>query len=171
MMQKLIKHYTKFCNILIAISLYLSQIFLVALICILAVEVIMRYVFNRSTGFADALSAYFLAGLVMMGVAHTLKVGGHIKVEILLARMSSKLRSRLVTATMLAAIVPIAALAWASLKLTIEYYKSGRISFDSILLVPMWIPLTAVPVGLMILMLAMVDAFLHRKDGEEERHV
>jgi TRAP-type C4-dicarboxylate transport system permease small subunit len=171
MVPKLRRGYTKFCDILVAISLLLSQVFLVALIGMLAVEVVMRYVLNRSTGFADALSAYFLSGLVMMGITHTLRVGGHIKVEVLLVRMPFKFRSFLVPATILAAIVPIAMLAWVSLELVVEYYQSGRLSFDSILLVPMWIPLTVVPVGLTTFLLTMIEAVVQYKDEQEGNNV
>ena len=63
-------------------GMILSKVFLISLVIIFGFEVVMRYVFNRPTGYADQLSEYFLCGIVMMGIAQTFRLGGHVRVEI-----------------------------------------------------------------------------------------
>lgn len=174
MAQKTSKGVVKLCDVLASISLALSKIFLIALIGIFTIEVVLRYVFNRPTGFADELSGYFLAGLVMMGVANTLRIGGHVRVELLHERLPDKIKSVLTIVMNLLAIGPLALLTWLSLELIAQYYRTGRLSFASILLVPMWIPVSLVPVGLAILILRIIAQFLEflddRKSQKEKRH-
>src|SRR3990170_6878610 len=82
----------RMCDALQAGSLFVSKLFTWALVGILSFEVLMRYVFNRPTGFADEVSGYFLAALVMTGIVYTFKIDGHVRVDILLEYISPERR-------------------------------------------------------------------------------
>lgn len=168
MSKKLSNGFVKLSDFLTSITLVLSKIFMMALIAIFAIEVVMRYLFNRPTGFADELSGYFLAGIVMMGIAHTLRIEGHVRVELLVGRLPDSIKIMLSTLTNLIAVVPIALLTWLSLQLIEQYYRTGRLSFASILLIPMWIPVTLVPVGLAVVILRIIAQFLQYLDSLDD---
>lgn len=155
---------------LISIASFLSNLLLGFLITILSFEVVMRYIFNRPTGFADELCGYFLAGLVMLGISHTLRINGHVRVEILFGRFPDKLKRWISHLMNLISIIPMCILIWLSVKLIVQYYVTNRLSFASILQVPMWIPLTIVPIGLFLLVLTIIGEFykfLHKLPDTE----
>ena len=158
----------RFVDRLVSLGLNISKIFSLLLVGMLGYEVIMRYFLNKPTGSADELSGYFLAIIVMLGAAHTLKIGGHVKVDILYNRMSSKLKltfdrlSNLLSAASLVAVLVF------TLDIIVTFRASGRLSFASMLQLPMWIPICIVPIGIILFILQFIRGVLE-PDKEEEK--
>ena len=63
----------------------------ITLILVLA-EVISRYFFNNPIGLSDEFGGYLLVGITMIGLAYTLKEKGHVRVEMVVDRVSLKTR-------------------------------------------------------------------------------
>ena len=55
-------------------------------------DVILRYVFNAPTKWVGEVAGYLLVTVVLMGLAHTQRERGHIRVDILVSRLPRKVR-------------------------------------------------------------------------------
>jgi len=152
-------------NKLVLIGAFLAKVLLVFIVAILCYEVVLRYLFNSPTGFADELSGYFLAGMVVLGAPHVLRIDGHVRVEILFKRLPGKFQKWFHYVLNLLAVPPLIILIWFLLELIINYYISNRLSFASILQVPLWIPISIAPIGLFMLVLTIIGEVLNLLDN------
>jgi TRAP-type mannitol/chloroaromatic compound transport system permease small subunit len=60
------------------------------LVLITFTDVVMRYVFNKSYVFTQELEWHVFAFLFLMGAGYTLKVDGHVRVEVFYGRLSKR---------------------------------------------------------------------------------
>ena len=75
----------KFCNLVFKtekFTLYLAVICLLAMTCLVCVEIIGRTFFSFSTLIADEYTGYFVAALTFFGGAYSLHSGSFIRVDI-----------------------------------------------------------------------------------------
>lgn len=75
------------------ISLFLvvlGSICLVAMVFGQTYEVVLRYVFGRSTGVMDEIISLGLVTIIVTGIGYTLKEGGHVRITMLTDRLNSK---------------------------------------------------------------------------------
>lgn len=120
--------------------------------------VVARRVFHAPLLFVEEVSGYLVLAIVFLGLAYTLKDGGHIRVDVVLGRLSGPAR-RAVQAACL-----VAALAWAGFvvagtwRLLEEYYSQGVLSF-AYLQTPLWVPATAMVAGAVLLVLQVLAMF------------
>jgi TRAP-type C4-dicarboxylate transport system permease small subunit len=163
--------FIRFVDGLVSLGLNISKIFLLLLVGILGYEVMMRYFLNKPTGYADELSGYFLAVIVMFGSAHVLKIKGHVKVEILYDRMPSKLKLAFDRFSYVLAPLSLVVLLLFTIDLIITFRASGRLSFASMLQLPMWIPICIIPIGLILFILQFIRGFLELVKEEEKSGV
>ena len=84
-------------------------------------EVILRYIFGRSTGIMDELVSQCLVGIIVTGTAYTLRENAHVRITMLTDRINSDVRR------WLAVITSIISLAGSVLA---AYYLFGE-AFDS----------------------------------------
>jgi TRAP-type C4-dicarboxylate transport system permease small subunit len=68
----------------------LSAACIVLMVLLILAETSLRLLLERSLFIAEEFSAYLMANFVMLGLAHTLREGGHIRVNILLSRLGGK---------------------------------------------------------------------------------
>jgi TRAP-type C4-dicarboxylate transport system permease small subunit len=114
-----------------------------------------RRVFNAPFLFVEELSGYLVLGIVFLGLAYTLKTGGHIRVDILLGRAAGAARTALQLACL------SVALAWAGFvlagtwRLAHEYFTQNIRSF-AYLQTPLWIPATVMVAGAVLLVLQVL---------------
>ena len=64
----------------------------VVLMVLIFIEVSMRYITGRPPMVADEFGGYLLVGITMIGLAYTLKEKGHVRVEMVVDRVSLKTR-------------------------------------------------------------------------------
>jgi C4-dicarboxylate transporter, DctQ subunit len=120
--------------------------------------VIARRVFHAPLLFVEEVSGYLVLAIVFLGLAHTLKAGGHIRVDVIFGRLAGGVRR----ATQAACLV--VALAWAGFvvagtwRLVAEYYTQRVLSF-AYLQTPLWIPGTVMVVGAVLLALQVIAMF------------
>ena len=60
------------------------------LVLITFVDVVMRYTFNKSFVFTQELEWHVFAFIFLMGAGYTLKVDGHVRVEVFYGRLGAK---------------------------------------------------------------------------------
>ncbi|MDD4860027.1 MAG: TRAP transporter small permease subunit [Dehalococcoidales bacterium] len=85
--------FSRFAWIIDRISEWMGKFFSVsiyALMLIVSYEVVMRYVFNAPTRWAHESSGFLLTIAVLMGMANTHRLRGHINVDVLLSRFSPR---------------------------------------------------------------------------------
>lgn len=140
---------------------YLAGISVFGLTLFVAAGVFSRRVLGSPILAVDEVSGYLLLAIVFLGVAYTMKAGGHIRSDIVLAHVPSGVRGGLETlATLLALLFALTLLAgnWA---LVTEYYTRGTLSFRY-LQIPLWIPGSLLVVGTALLLLQLVAQLLRR---------
>lgn len=128
---------------------------LVALVCGVTFEVVMRYAFNKPTRWVVEFSEYALLYLAFLGGAWVLKEEGHVKVELLIEVLPPHIREALHVITSLAGAGVCGLFCWVSSQYIWEIYSSGEILFKSVL-VKKWAIMAIIPPGLLLLTLQFV---------------
>lgn len=123
-------------------------------------EIIARGIFNSPTEWVMEISTYcvIIAGFLGMGVAYAGKK--HIHVDIILVHLSAKTRCYIEVLISLAGIYfswLFTVEAWKMMQFSIEYNNCAPTTLST----PLWIPQSALPVGMFVLFLQIVGTLLH----------
>lgn len=128
---------------------------------VVAYSVFMRYVVNEPQTWADEFSGYLMVLMVMLGVAEALRRNDHIGVDLLTQKLSPAWKYW----TGLWATLSVIVMAFVLLKSSIEMvefsHMVGLIS-EGYVEVEMWIPQSAVPLGMGLLLIAAVTRLLQQ---------
>ena len=132
---------------------------LLASMVVIGYSVVMRYFANRPIPWVDELAGYLLVASVMLAAADALLQGEHIRVDILVERLSARGRQ-------VAALIGLVAVLAASALLAVEgadmvaFSRMVDLKSNGYLAVPMWMPQLLVPVGAVLMGLAAIVAFV-----------
>ena len=74
------------------LALKLSALLMIALLALMNVEIVMRYLFRKSTLLADEYGGYFYAWIVLLGSVHLLRSDKYLTVSLLTDRLSPQAR-------------------------------------------------------------------------------
>jgi len=134
---------------------YLAAFFLVMTLVWVGVGIAGRF-FEFYVRGTDAYAGYAMAACAFLALAHTLKRGEHIRVELVLQKAGPRLRRALQlwsygVATLLAALF-----AGFSVRLAWQSYTFNDISTANDA-TPLWIPQIAMALGTIVLFIAFVD--------------
>ncbi|MBI2197118.1 MAG: TRAP transporter small permease [Candidatus Rokubacteria bacterium] len=121
--------------------------------------VVARRVFNAPFLFVEELSGYVVLAIVFLGLAHTLRVGGHVRVELLINSVGGALRTALRGAAIVLAGVWAVFFLLAAMYQVSEFYTQGILSF-AYLQTPLWVPGSFMVVGGLLLTLQCVALLL-----------
>jgi len=113
---------------------------------LVASGVVARRVFNAPFLFVEELSGYVVLAIVFLGLAHTMRVGGHVRVELVIDSVGGALRTALQGASLLLAGIWAVFFLLAALYQVSEFYTQGILSF-AYLQTPLWIPGSFMVVG------------------------
>ena len=108
-------------------------------------------------------SSYLMAATFTFGAAMTLRAGGHIRVTLVLARVSSATRRRMEPVLAVLGVGFCGYLAWAMAYFTWRSFESGQTSVSSGTL--MWIPQIFVTFGIVLLTVQFVARFFQAALG------
>jgi TRAP-type C4-dicarboxylate transport system permease small subunit len=122
-----------------------------------------RRVFNAPFLFVEEVSGYLVLAIVFLGLAATLKAGGHIRVDIVLGRTAGATRTALQVACLLAAGVWAGFVIAGAVRLLDEYWTQGVRSF-AYLQTPLWIPATVMLAGAVLLLLQILALLTRPRD-------
>ncbi|WDP88835.1 MAG: TRAP transporter small permease subunit [Desulfobacter sp.] len=140
---------------------FLSAFFMVLIVLFIAVEILLRSVFNTSTLISDEYSAYFFVGVVMLGLAYTFKEDGHIKITLLTSVLGKRGQAAL---DVLATVVALAATTFALYYAGVMVFDSWQLDMraDTISETPIYLSQLMIPVGLILFDLQLVARLLKR---------
>ena len=142
---------------------------LVALTALMLAEVLLRALSNvfpwvpADIPVAWEYSSYLMAATFTFGAAMTLRAGGHIRVTLVLARVSPATRRWMETVLAVLGVGFCGYLAWAMAYFTWRSFESGQTSVSSGTL--MWIPQIFVTFGIVLLTVQFVARFFQAALG------
>jgi TRAP-type C4-dicarboxylate transport system permease small subunit len=140
---------------------YLSSFLFIALTVLIITEIIARSFFNVSTMIADEYSGYFYLASIFLGLGYTFKEDGHIRINILTARLPKKVNRYVDIFAGSITLTLILFILYFSVKMVIESYKYDMVS-ETVSETPIYLTQLALPVGLFIFSLAVL-AFIIKK--------
>ena len=132
----------------------------VAAVCLFMIAVtIVAQIAGRLVGVtidSTESGGFFLAGATFMGMAYTLKTGGHVRVSLLVSRFRG--RAALLSDIWICAFAMVGCgfLTWHTFWMTHDSWRFGDLS-PGLLAVPFWIPQSVMLTGLAILTIAFAD--------------
>jgi len=134
---------------------WLAAAALAALLAMICWDVGLRYLLNEPTSWATEISAYMLVAAATLGTAWTLRQDGHIRVELLLVRLSPPRRRQVELVACWAALGYVAIAAWQAAVLSIDNWLNGTRIF-SLLYTPIYLPQIPMAAGLIAFAFAML---------------
>lgn len=105
------------------------------------------------------LVGFLLLGATFTGLAYTLTVGGHIRVDLLHRAMPKRVQRALDVLVTVVALAITSYGTWFSVSLAYDSYYFGDVSIGMVP-VPLWIPQAVMVVGLIWLLIALFDALV-----------
>jgi TRAP-type mannitol/chloroaromatic compound transport system permease small subunit len=114
--------------------------------------------------YAD-FTGFFLAAASFLALAYTLRQGGQIRVVLILSRFNRKLRHIFEIWCLLLASLVTLYFTWYSFLLIRESYLYHDLS-SGMIAVPIWIPQSAMFLGLVVLSIALVDELIGAFKGQ-----
>ena len=144
-----------------AIMAAVGGLALLLLLVIVAASVAARYFINKPLIFVDEVASYLMLGIVFLGLAPAVKAGGHIRVEVLVSRLSGRTARIVETAALVVAIVFGVVLLFSGLDLVQTYLARGTRSWAG-LQTPLAIPAMVIPVGVVAFVLQLLKTVIQR---------
>lgn len=140
---------------------FLSALLMIFIVVLIALEIFLRSVFNISTLISDEYSAYFFVGVVLLGLAFTLREEGHIRITLLTSVLGPRAQAALdVVATGMAVALTTFALYYAGVMVYDSWHLGMRA--DSISETPIYLSQLVIPLGLVLFDLQLVARLLKR---------
>jgi TRAP-type C4-dicarboxylate transport system permease small subunit len=132
--------------------------FLVA-IAVLSLTQIVARMFGRTGGAFDEFAGYAMAASSFLGLAWTLRSGEHIRMSLGIDRLRGLARRNLEILCLAVAIAVVGWFAWATAHMTWISFELDDVS-QGLVPVKLWIPQSAMALGLWILLIALLDDFV-----------
>lgn len=104
--------------------------------------------------YAD-FSGFMLAGATFLALAHTLRAGGHIRVNLVVSRFRPAVQIWFEGLALLASICLVGFAAWFMISLVLESVHYGDVS-TGIVPVPLWLPQSVAAFGVSLLWVALL---------------
>src|SRR4051794_3948819 len=138
---------------------YLSETALVAMLAVIGVDILTRYVFNFSFEIADELGGYMLVVMTFVSLSVCQANGAFHQVELVQARLSPRWRALSAAIFDVLAFGLAAILLWHFIRLEFSSYRFGERA-PTFLETPLWLPRLAMAVGVAGLCISIVRTFL-----------
>jgi TRAP-type C4-dicarboxylate transport system permease small subunit len=153
-------------------ALYDGCAWLAAVAMIGVLVMVLLSVLGRQLGFhvpgTDAYAGYAMAAAGFLALAHTLKRNEHIRVTLLLGKLSGRARQGLELWSLSAAVLLSGLFAWFAVRLVWQSIEFHDISTGNDA-TPLWIPQLAMAVGTLVLLIAFVDEWVLEARGQRAR--
>ena len=146
------------------LSAVLGAFFLAAIVLTIVGQIIARFV--GKTVDSTELAGFCLAASTFLGLAYTFRSGAHIRVTLLIGRISGTPRKWVELWCCGATALIVGYLAWHAVVFAIQSYEFGDIS-PGLLAAPFWIPQAGMALGLVILTVALIDETVAIAKGRE----
>lgn len=118
---------------------------------------------------ADDFSTFLMVAAAFLGFVHTYAHGQHVRVDLLLKRLPPPVRRPVEIASLAVATALLVWLTFTSAQIALSAYRYHDMS-DTLVPVPLWIPMGIVPVGLALFAIATAGDALVALTGGALRH-
>ena len=150
-------------NAIYRISGLAAGFFLIAIAILSLIQIVGRLLAYGAHSF-DEFAGYCMAASSFLGLAWTLRSGEHIRMTLGIDRLRGRLRRGAELLCLAAGVAIIGFFAWAALDMTWTSYQLGDLS-QGLVPIKLWIPQSAMTLGLWILLLAFVDDLVVTAQG------
>jgi TRAP-type C4-dicarboxylate transport system permease small subunit len=134
---------------------------LLVVVAILVYEICARFLFNRPTGWSDEATAFLMPAIVFLAAGHTLLSDGHIRIDMLYARLTGSPRRWVALLNESTGLAVLGMLVWFSILMVERVHRSEDVATAGTYSFPAYIPAIVVPAGLLIMALAQLLIWLH----------
>ena len=137
----------------------LSEIALLVMLVLIAVDIATRWLFNFSFEVSDEVGGYMLVVITFLSLSACLANGSFHEVEFVQAQLSPRARaaSRLVFGVL--ALAASALLAWQFVRLELSSWRFGDVA-PSYLQTPLWLPRLPMAIGMLALCFTIVRVLI-----------
>ena len=115
------------------------------------------------------IGAFLFIGAVFLGLAGTLRAGGHVRVTLLTRALAPGAARLLGLAVTLGAAGLTGFATWSSAEQTLDSWRFGSVSYGMVK-VPLWLPQGVMTLGLALLGVALLDAMAALARGQTPAH-
>ena len=144
-----------------------SALCILLMTALILVETTVRVAAERSIFVAEEYSAYLMANFVMLGLAHTLKERGHIRVNLLLSRLSGTPARWLRLLACGLGVLVFGLMTWELGVLCLDSLTSGAQSMN-VTKTPIYLPQAGLALGAGLMTLQMAAQALRLLGGDQE---
>jgi TRAP-type mannitol/chloroaromatic compound transport system permease small subunit len=134
--------------------------FSLALVLVMAGNVLMRYLFRTGSVALQELEWHLMAPVCMLGISYALLRDGHVQVDVFYGRFSVKTQRFIDFISMLAVTLIAALLVWLSIPYVEQSWRIGESSPDPGGLTHRWILKAIIPLGFVLLTIQSFAATL-----------
>jgi TRAP-type C4-dicarboxylate transport system permease small subunit len=127
-----------------------------AIVLLVSFDVAMRYFLDRPQLFVDEVASFLQVLLIFAGAAQTFRVGGHVRVDLVIGLLRPAARAWLRLLTLGLGVALLVVVIWVTTQSALTAYRYGRVS--AVMLYPLWLPMACIPGGLALMALAMLAA-------------
>lgn len=144
-----------------AALLALGAVCLFAMMIIVFVDVVMRYLFNSPLGFSyDLISLYLMVGVFFFSLSDTLRHDEHVRVDILYLRMSRGVRRLCDRISYGLSAVLFTVVLWTGLLRAVVSTAQGEV-MATLIPWPIWVAYWIVPIGTAPIVLLCLLRFIN----------
>jgi TRAP-type C4-dicarboxylate transport system permease small subunit len=160
----MVKHYIRAVNTLSGVFAVIATLLMVAAMVVVCQMIVMRYIFRLPTVWQTDFVVFSATAAIFLGAPYVLMKGGHVGVDVveLLLVENARKRLRLVASVLgLIFCVIMMAASW------IQFHDAwaGNWRHSSVWAPPLWVPLSAMPLGFGMLCLQYVAEILAKLFG------
>jgi TRAP-type mannitol/chloroaromatic compound transport system permease small subunit len=131
-----------------------------ALVCVMAFNVLLRYLFRKGSVAMQELEWHLMAPICLLGLSYALLHDGHVKVDILYGRFKPQTRRFIDLVSMLLVCLVVGLLIYLSIPYVEQSYRIGEKSPDPGGLTHRWILKALLPLGFTLLLIQSFAALL-----------
>jgi len=150
-------------------SAWAAGISLVVMTCLILAQIIARFI-GVIIPSSEDFAGWLLSSTIFLGLAYTFNTGGHIRLTILLGRLSGNKRRIFELFTLSVGIAIVGYLAYYTGYTVYESFDFEDVT-DTYLAVPLWMVQMPMALGSACFLFAMVDAFLVTLQGDTPNYM
>ena len=95
----------------------LAGLAVLVIVVLITYDVLMRYFFNDPQLFVDEVASFLQIVVIFGGLAYTFRTGGHVRVDLVTARLPARARAWLRVVALLGSLVFLGIVMWTTLRL------------------------------------------------------
>ncbi len=151
---------------------WLASILFVLLLINVVYDVVMRYVFNDVSIAFQELEWHLFSAVFLIGVPYAIRASGHVRVDIVYERLSSRVQAIIDMLGTLLFLLPFCLLvAWYGIDFAKESYALGETSGDPGGLAYRWVIKAMIPISFLLMVITGIGMFVHSLNRIFNPHV